>query len=76
LKLANDLKNKLGNRVLGPEYQSVKRIRNQFHKHIHIKFERNASASKVKQYLDNCVADNVRTEIFKGVRLRIDVDPI
>jgi len=76
LTLALMLKKKLGNRVLGPEYTSIKRIRNQYNKFITIKFEKEASAKKVKFFLDDCIATCKQDLAFKSVRIKIDVDPL
>lgn len=76
LDLSLMLKKKLGNRVLGPEYTSIKRIRNQYNKFITIKYEKGASAAKVKTFIDDCLIECKQSQDFKGVRVKIDVDPI
>ena len=76
LKLALKLKEKLGNRVLGPEYSPIKRIRNTYNKMITVKFEKTASAKKVKEYLFDCLAELNMDNDFKSARVKIDVDPI
>lgn len=75
LKLTLKLQEKLGNRVLGPEYGSIKRIRNLYNKMITVKFERKASPSKVKEYIDECIAHFSMDDDFKSVKIKIDVDP-
>lgn len=75
LKLTQKMQEKLGNRVLGPEYGSIKRIRNLYNKIITVKFERKASPGKVKEYIDECIAHFSMDDDFKSVRIKIDVDP-
>lgn len=76
LKLTLKLKEKLGNRVLGPEYGSIKRIRNLYNKMITVKFEKTASSKKVKEYLSDCIAELSMDKDFKSARVKIDVDPM
>jgi len=61
--------------VLGPEFPSISRIRNQYIKHIILKIPPKQSLTKTKEYLNDGVKryDNVGS--FKQVRLNIDVDP-
>ncbi|MCB9197520.1 MAG: primosomal protein N' [Flavobacteriales bacterium] len=75
LKLVQKMQEKLGNRVLGPEYGSIKRIRNLYNKVITVKFERNASPSKVKEFIADCIAHFSMDDDFKSVRIKVDVDP-
>jgi primosomal protein N' (replication factor Y) len=75
LKLTQKMQEKLGNRVLGPEYGSIKRIRNLYNKMIIVKFERSASPSKVKEYISDCIAHFSMDDDFKSVRIKVDVDP-
>jgi primosomal protein N' (replication factor Y) len=67
---------KLGNRILGPEYPSVPRIKNVYNKIVTIKFERNASVAKVKAYLLDNLANLKQIDGYKSVRVKIDVDPL
>ncbi len=75
-KLVQMLKDKLGNRVLGPEYPSIPRIKNVYNKLVTIKFERNASVKKVKAFLMDQLADMKQMKEFKSVWVKIDVDPM
>ena len=75
-ELAKMLQVKLGNRILGPEYPSVPRVKNVYNKVITIKFERSASIAKVKAYLLNNLADLKQIDGYKSVRVKIDVDPV
>jgi len=73
--LVRELKEKLGNRILGPEYPSIPRIKNVYNKHITIKMERDASAKKVKEFLAQKLLELKQNEDFKSVRVKVDVDP-
>jgi primosomal protein N' (replication factor Y) len=75
-ELAKMLQVKLGNRILGPEYPSVPRIKNVYNKIVTIKFERNASVAKVKAYLLDNLANLKQIDGYKSVRVKIDVDPL
>lgn len=74
---AKALKVKLGNRVLGPEYGAIPRIKNVYNKQITIKYERKASAKQVKDYILDKVAElrQINSK-YKSVRVKIDVDPM
>jgi primosomal protein N' (replication factor Y) len=73
---ADILKKHFGKRVLGPEFPLVARIRNEYHKNILLKFEREASMSKVKEILLAEIAQFKNNVDFKGVKVVPDVDPI
>jgi len=75
-ELAKMLQVKLGNRILGPEYPSIPRIKNVYNKLVTIKFERNASVKKVKAYLLDNLANLKQDDRYKSVRVKIDVDPL
>ena len=74
--LVKTLRDKLGSRVLGPEYPSIPRIRNSYHKIITLKFEKTASPKKVKTYLLSTAGWLKQQKEFKSVRVKIDVDPV
>ncbi len=73
---ADILKKHFGKRVLGPEFPVVARIRNEYNKNILLKFEREASMSKVKEILLSEIALFKNNPDFKGVKVVADVDPI
>ena len=74
--LANELKQKFGKRVLGPEAPGIARIRNYYHQKILLKFEREASISKAKEILQKELQAFAANEEHKSIRLGIDVDPL
>ena len=75
-RIAVELRSAFGERILGPEFPLVGRIRNFYIKTIMIKVERSGiSIQKVKQSLSDIL---LRCEIDKnnkGIILRVDVDP-
>jgi len=63
-------------RVLGPEFPAVARIRDEHLKNILLKFEREASVSKVKQLIEKELIAFRANDSFKKVKVLIDVDPL
>ena len=62
-------------RVLGPEFPLVARIRNEFYKKIMLKVERDFSTVKIREHL-NLILHQFRThDLHKKIRIKIDVDP-
>lgn len=74
--LAKALIVKLGNRILGPEYPSVKRVNNMYQKIITVKFEREASPKKIKEFIKTTLNELMQQVVFKSSRVKIDVDPL
>lgn len=74
--LARFLRNSFGERVLGPEYPPVARIRNLYQKRILLKIELKASQKKVKQVLREQCNSFFKEFPLKGFRLIVDVDPV
>ena len=62
--------------VLGPEFPAISRVRNFYLLNILIKFDRKASPSKIKRYIDDCVIEFHQNKEIKPCLIRIDVDPI
>lgn len=76
-EFAKALKGKLGNRVLGPEYGAIPRIKNVYNKVVTVKYERNASTKQVKDFILEKIADLRKVNSkYKSVRVKIDVDPV
>lgn len=74
--LAIMLRNKLGKRILGPEYPLVARIKNLYIKDILIKLERDEHLGNYKKNII-AIIDSFRQESsYKSVRIIIDVDPV
>jgi primosomal protein N' (replication factor Y) (superfamily II helicase) len=74
--LAGLLRENFGKRILGPEAPLVARVRNLYLKKIMIKIEREASAPKVKETLQQLIIDFNQNKDFKTIRVIVDVDPI
>ena len=75
-ELAINLRKTFGQRVLGPEFPVISRMRNEYIKNILLKIEKEFSLSKAKlilaEHIENLKADKDHT----GLRVIIDVDPI
>jgi len=71
----NALKKIFAQRVLGPEFPVVSRIKNEYHKQILLKTEREYSSVKVREYLQKIIFDFKTEKLFSKVRLKADVDP-
>ena len=75
-KLAEILKRKLGDRVLGPQAPLIGRIRNYYIQTILLKIEKDGiSIQKVKEMLKQTLAIFSAEPLNKGVYIQIDVDP-
>ena len=75
-KLANTLREQLGNRVLGPEPPLVARVRNKYIQTITLKIERShISIVKVKDFIRNVLVLFELDKKNTGVYVQIDVDP-
>ncbi len=75
-ELAKRLRGLFGKRVLGPEYPTVSRIRNQYLKNILIKFEKGIPLPKAKEEIRNAIVKLNAHPDYKPVRVVIDVDPM
>lgn len=75
-ELAERLKISLKDRVLGPEFPYISRIRNRFHIHILIKIEREMSANKVRSFIQGEMDYLLSMKAYKSIRIYSDVDPL
>lgn len=73
--LADRLKISLKERVLGPEFPYVSRIRNKFHIHILLKLEREMSPHKVRDFIQQEIDYLLSVKTYRSIRLYADVDP-
>jgi len=73
--LAGRLRSRFGGRVVGPEEPQIPRINDQFHRHILLKFEREASPVEVKALMKEDIEAFRRVEDYKPIRVIVDVDP-
>ena len=73
--LAEKLSERLGaNRVLGPEFPLVERIRNQYLEEIMVKLERNINLKAVKHYIREQLDELRLDKSLKGTTMLVDVD--
>ena len=75
LDFSIQLKDVFKERVLGPEYPAVKRVKNLYLKKITLKIERDAPEKKVKERLQELVSTFYSVPFNKSIRMVIDVDP-
>lgn len=75
-RLAADLRQVFGPRVLGPNDPLVPRVQNFYIKQIMLKIELTASAAQAKELLRRAGNRLVAEEAFRSVRLSFDVDPM
>ena len=75
-QLATQLRKSFGHRVLGPEYPSISRIRNYYHKDILLKIEIEASVKKAKTFLTTIIKRLQEQQNFRSVRIILNVDKI
>ncbi len=75
-RLGNALKKAFGEeRVLGPEYPMVARIRNQYNKNLLLKIEKKGDPQRAKELLKKVSEEVFTDQKLKPVRLIFDVDP-
>lgn len=73
--LAGRLRSRFGGRVVGPEEPQIPRINDQYHRHILLKFEREASPGEVKALMREDIEAFRSVEEYKSIRIIVDVDP-
>jgi primosomal protein N' (replication factor Y) (superfamily II helicase) len=73
---AESLRSVFNERVLGPEYLPVARVRNFYQKQIILKFEKSISIAKCKQTLRQQIDTFYSQKANRPVRISIDVDPL
>jgi len=73
--IGRDLRDIFSNRVYGPQYPAVRKVQNQFVKQIILKVEREASYERARELLREVLERLPANEVFKSVRISIDVDP-
>ncbi|MBN2777361.1 MAG: primosomal protein N' [Bacteroidales bacterium] len=74
--LANELKKKLHQRVKGPEEPLINRIKNYYILNIHLRFEKDISAVKIKNLILSQIAAIRSNKELSSTLFEIDVDPI
>lgn len=74
-ELAAAIHTVFGNRMLGPEFPLIPRLRNLYHKNILLKVEKESSIVQSKILLAEIIENFKQKKEFRSVRLVIDVDP-
>jgi primosomal protein N' (replication factor Y) len=74
--LAMDLKANIGERVLGPEFPAVERVRNKYQMNILIKIERERSPKHMKSLILEIISELLSRKGNSALRISIDVDPM
>lgn len=72
---ARELKDIFSSRVYGPQYPPVRKVHHNFVKQIILKVEREASYERARELLRDVLRGISSTEVFRSVRISIDVDP-
>jgi primosomal protein N' (replication factor Y) len=75
-ELAVILREKMGNRILGPEYPLIARVKNLYIKRILIKLERNENLNTNKEQILGMLDTYRSLPLYKSIRIQIDVDPV
>src|SRR5690606_35979917 len=70
------LRGKFCDRVLGPEFPLVARIRSLYNKKLLLKIEKEASVSAVKKEVHGIMSDFAQRPYFKTIRILADVNPV
>lgn len=74
--LASELRKHFGDKVIGPEFPLINRIRNYYIKTIMLKFEKDGiSINKVKAIVRDVITQFQTTKLSKGSIVQPDVDP-
>ncbi len=73
--VAGKLKEIFSTRVFGPQYPPVRKVHNMFIKQIILKIERAASYERAKDLLGEVVKETLTTEVYRSIRISVDVDP-
>jgi primosomal protein N' (replication factor Y) (superfamily II helicase) len=73
--LAEELRKKLGNRVVGPEFPLINRVFNYHQKCIIVKIERDKHFTERRKLMRDAIDRIYICEEFKGIQIVPDVDP-
>ncbi|MEN8228709.1 MAG: primosomal protein N' [Bacteroidota bacterium] len=73
--VGKELKEIFSTRVYGPQYPPVRKVNNAFIKQIILKIEREASFERARQLLKEVLDGISGNEVYKSIRISVDVDP-
>jgi len=71
-----DLRSSFGDRVLGPEFPIIERVRNRYLMNILIKIERDRSPKPFKKIIHEVISTELAKKGRSALRVIIDVDPM
>lgn len=74
-QVAKELKSIFATRVFGPQYPPVRKIHDTFIKQIILKVEKKASVEKAKDLLNTVLKESLSGEVYRSIRISVDVDP-
>ena len=74
--LGEELRSVFGNRVLGPEYPLVARVKTYYQKQVLLKIEVDASVTKAKKILAGILEKFQLSKEGKKLRVQVNVDPL
>jgi primosomal protein N' (replication factor Y) (superfamily II helicase) len=75
-EFANQLKDKFGGRILGPEFPPVSRIKNIYNKNVLVKVERTGGITNVKNEISKTINYFTSHADYRQLQFSIDVDPL
>jgi len=75
-EFTNELRAKFGDRVLGPEFPVISRIKNLYIKNTMLKVEREVSTIKTRELIMQVKNNFEAFSKYKSIRITIDVDPM
>ncbi len=73
--VGKELKSIFASRVYGPQYPPVRKIHDSFIKQIILKIERKASVERAKDLLTGVLTETLSGDVYRSVRVSVDVDP-
>ena len=69
------MRQQFGNRVVGPEYPMVSRVRNMYIKNVMMRMEKDFHVGAAKQYLQQLIDGFINKKEYNRLRIIPDVDP-
>jgi primosomal protein N' (replication factor Y) len=73
--VADQLKETFGNRVLGPQYPPVRKVKQLFIKQVILKIEKEASYDRAKSIIGEVLKKVMHSDVYRSVLVAVDVDP-
>jgi len=75
-RLASDLRNSFGARVLGPEFPPLSRLQSYYVMSVIVKIEKDKSPARAKRIIAEAIARIINSGAWPGTRIHADVDPL